>query len=74
VDMPLDPESVSILHRAGEEMQGRGHKELDLEHLFLAILYVPSKAKEILGRQGITYKQVSGRIPAEPRDGLADYT
>ncbi len=52
--MLLDKESRSILFRAAREMLNRRHEELDLEHLLLALLYVPSAAKVILNHHGLT--------------------
>ncbi len=76
VDMPLHSLSGEILERASGEMQTRKHVQLDLEHLLLALLYVPSKAAEILQRQGITYAKAAATVETRGHEapGMADYT
>jgi ATP-dependent Clp protease ATP-binding subunit ClpA len=77
--MPYDSECKSILFRAAREMLNRRHEALDLEHLLLALLYVPSPAKDILNSDDLTYEKESARMPFLPRtepaagDGF-DYT
>ena len=77
--MPYDGECKPILFRAAREMLNRRHEALDLEHLLLALLYVPSPAKVILNSHGLAYEKESARMPFLPRtepaagDGL-DYT
>jgi ATP-dependent Clp protease ATP-binding subunit ClpC len=66
VDMPLDKDAVVILKRASDEMRNRTHKKIDVEHLLLAALHVPTKARSILRRQGLDYQQVS-KILFKPR-------
>ena len=76
VDMPLDEEAKNILSRAQKEADSRKTKDIDLEHLLLGSLKVPSKAKEILQEQGFGYARVSailyGKNP--PLGDTLDYT
>jgi ATP-dependent Clp protease ATP-binding subunit ClpC len=76
VDMPLNPLSKRILERASEEMRTRKHAQLELEHLLLATLCVPSKAAEILQKQGITYDKAVATVETRGHEapGMADYT
>ncbi len=78
VDKPLDEDSIHILERAQEEMQDRRHREIDVEHLLLAALHVPSKTKNILDRQGLDYQQVAAILFRHRDEGYAgdalDYT
>jgi ATP-dependent Clp protease ATP-binding subunit ClpC len=76
VDMPLHSLCGEILERASLEMQTRKHAQLDLEHLLLAMLYVPSKAAEILQKQGINYAKVAVTMETRGHEapGMADYT
>lgn len=78
VDMPLDAASVSILRRADEEMQRHKTKDIDVEHLLLATLHVPSRARDILYQHELTYEQISAAIfkpRADPTPGSPlDYT
>src|SRR5262249_1309118 len=77
-DMPLDEASIKILGGAEEEMQDRRHSEIDVEHLLLAALHVPSKAKNILSRQGLDYQPVAAVLFQHRAEGYAgealDYT
>ncbi len=75
----FDHEVRAIFVRAVREMQNRRHKELDIEHLLLALLYVPSKAKDILNLQGLNYEQASATVPFQPGEEASagdalDYT
>jgi ATP-dependent Clp protease ATP-binding subunit ClpA len=77
--MLVDNESKLILFRAAREMLNRRDEELNLEHLLLALLYVPSPAKAVLHSHGLTYKKESARMPFHPRTepppgDLLDYT
>jgi ATP-dependent Clp protease ATP-binding subunit ClpA len=74
--MPLHALSKEILETASREMQARKHAQLDWEHLLLAMLYVPSKAAEILQSQGITYAQAAATVETRGHEasGMADYT
>lgn len=76
VDVPLHALSKRVLGRAAREMRTRKQAELDVEHLLLAILYVPSKASEILEKQGITYAKVVVTMETRGHQapGMADYT
>ena len=78
VDMQLDASSVNILDRAKEERQKHKSKDIDVEHLLLATLYVPSRARDILYQHGLTYEQISAdifkrRVDPPPESAL-DYT
>lgn len=76
---PFDDQARAILFRAAREMLNRRHKELDIEHLLLGLLHVPSPAKNILNEHGLVYEMADRKIPFHPRtelgrgDGL-DYT
>lgn len=75
IDMALDAEAESILQRAAEEADAREHKDIDLEHLLLGSLHVPSKAKDILSEHGFSYTKVNARLSANPPLGdTLDYT
>jgi hypothetical protein len=76
--MPLDQEAASIVRRTVKEADIRKDKDIDLEHLLLALLKVPSVAKKILQQQGMTYRQARGLLFRPPSNLSAgntfDYT
>ena len=76
VDMPMDSGTRGVLQRATSEADNRKDKEIDVEHLLLGLLHVPSKAKEILGEQGFTHGQVRARLGGDnsPLGETLDYT
>ena len=75
VDMALDAEARSILSRATEEADIRKHKDVDVEHLLLGSLHVPSKARDILREHGFSYAKVNARLRGNPPLGdTLDYT
>jgi ATP-dependent Clp protease ATP-binding subunit ClpC len=75
VDMALDEEVKAILARSLEEATSRKHHNIDVGHLLLGLLHVPNKAKDILGKNGISYVQVSALLRDNPPLGDAlDYT
>lgn len=75
VDMALDVEAKSILQRATEEADIRKHEYIDVGHLLLGSLYVPSKVKDIFREHGISYVKVSAQLRSNPPFGDSlDYT
>jgi ATP-dependent Clp protease ATP-binding subunit ClpA len=66
VDMALDEEAKSILNRATEEADIRKHKDVDVEHLLLGSLHVPSKANDILREHGFSYAKVNAGLRGNP--------
>jgi len=76
VDMVVDDEAKGILGRAAEEADIRKDKDIDLEHLLLGSLHVPSQAKDILREHGIVYAKVSALLRGNnsPLGGALDST
>lgn len=78
MDLPLDEEAASIVRRTIEEADIRRDRYVDVEHLLLAALHVPSMAKDILKQQGLVYKRVRAVLlqPGDerPSGNALDYT
>lgn len=58
VQLYLSPELAEVLKRSDAEARRLGDEYISTEHLFLALVEVPSSAREILLRYGVTYDQI----------------
>ena len=62
----LSPELARVLERSRKEAERMGDEFISVEHLFLALLDVPSRAKEILSQQG-----TAATTAGAPSEGLS---
>lgn len=54
----LSQELAEVLQRAGTEAEHLGDEFISTEHLFLAVVEVPSKAATLLHKAGVTYDKI----------------